>query len=277
VHEVKHIASLSARIANGSPTFENSWLEEGTARHAEEVWVRATLHNTPWKGNTGYGTAASNGIFCDFNPANATCLSNDLLRRPSYGMRRHFNEIRSKMLEPWAWSPYGDGTGQSGSVFYQTAWSLVRFAIDRYGVSDAAFLTALTQSTTTGMANIAAVAGVPIEQLIANWGLALYLDDYPGLGNTNPDLQFATWNLRDIYAGLNADPAWTARFNTPYPIVPTSITSPTFLAPRPGLRAGAHAYFEVTTTPGQAQMLHLRGANNTPLSALVRLAIVRIN
>lgn len=277
VHEVKHIASLSARIANASPSFEAGWLEEGTARHAEEVWVRAAMHRVAWKGNTGYGTAASNGLFCDFNPANATCLANDPLRRPGYGMRRQFNEIRPKMLEPWAWSPYGDGTGQSGSVFYNTAWSLVRYAIDRYGTSDAAFLTALTQSTATGMANISAVAGVPTEQIIANWGLALYLDDFPGLGNSNPDLQIATWDFRNIYAGLNADPLWSARFNTPYPIAPTNITSATFLAPRPGLRAGSHAYFEITATPGQAQLLHLRGSNNTPLSSLVRLAIVRIN
>ena len=113
VHEVKHIASASARMANASPTFEESWLEEGTARHAEEVWVRAALHHAAWQGNSGYGTAATNGVFCDFNTTSAACNANDALRRPSYGMQRHFNEILPKMQQPWNWSIYGDATGQT--------------------------------------------------------------------------------------------------------------------------------------------------------------------
>ena len=147
-------------MANGAPTYEQSWLDEGTARHAEEVWVRDSVHRIPWKGNTGWGTAASNGLVCDFSPANTTCLAADTLRRPTYGMRRQFNEILPKLSAPWNWSPYGDGTGQSGAVFYNSTWSLVRYASDRYGTSDRQFLTALTQATLAGTANLAAVAGV---------------------------------------------------------------------------------------------------------------------
>ncbi|MEP6620390.1 MAG: Ig-like domain-containing protein, partial [bacterium] len=176
VHEVKHIAALSARVANGSPNFEESWLEEGTARHAEELWVRQYLEHVSWKGNTGFGTAGSNGIFCDFHPENDVCNAADVLRRPGYGMRRHFNEILNKLQQPWNWSLYNDGSGQSGSVFYQTAWSLVRYAIDRYGTSEAAFLTAFTNATTTGLANLSAVSGVAADQLVGGWSLALYAD-----------------------------------------------------------------------------------------------------
>jgi len=276
VHEVKHIASLSARIANGAP-FEAGWLEEGTARHAEELWARAALHKVPWKGNTGYGTAASNGPFCDFNLANATCLGNDALRRPSWGMRRQLNEIRPKLAEPWAWSPYGTGTGQSGSVFYNTAWSLVRYAIDRFGTSEEAFLGALTQSSSTGMTNVATVAGVPQERLIGGWGLALVADDYPGLGTSNADIQFATWNLRAIYAGLNADPAWMSFFPNAYPILPTQVSFGAFVGPRAGLRAGAHAYFELSGAGTRPQLLELRGLGATAASPLLRIAIVRVN
>ena len=177
VHEVKHIASMSARVANNAPSFEQSWLEEGTARHAEEMWVRESLHRVPWKGNTGFGTAATNGIYCDFHPVDATCNAADALRRPGYGMRRQFNEIRDKLLQPWNWSPFGDGTGQAGSVFYNTTWSLVRYTADRYGTSDVAFLRALTNSAATGIANLTAVAGVSFDQLIGGWGLALFADD----------------------------------------------------------------------------------------------------
>ncbi len=275
IHEVKHIASMAARVANGAP-FEASWLEEGTARHAEEVWTRQVLHRTAFGGNAGFGTAASNGLYCDFNPSNATCLSNDLLRRPSFGVRRQFNEIRPRLLEPWNWSPYGDASGQTGSVFYQTAWSLVRYAIDRYGASDAAFLTALTSSNSTGTTNLAAVAGIPIEQLIGQWTLALYMDDYPGLANPSSDLLFRTWNLRNIYASLNADPAWASRFNTTFPIQPTALSFGSFTALQTGVRGGANAYFELSGPASGVQLLNLRAVGGGTASALLRVAIARI-
>ena len=276
VHEVKHIASLSARVANGAPTFESSWLEEGTARHAEEIWARSSLHRVPWKGNTGYGNAGTNGLFCDFNPTNATCNAADALRRPSYGMRRQFNEIRPKLLEPWNWSPYGDATGQTGSVFYQTVWSLVRYAIDRYGTSDAAFLGALTNSLTSGTTNLAAVSGVPMERLIGGWGLALFADDYPGLGTANADVIVPTWNWREIYAGLNADPGWSARWNTPFPVAPLAVPFGVFETTRVGLRGGAHAYFELSGASTATQLLQLRSVTGGTPSTNLRLAILRL-
>jgi uncharacterized protein YjdB len=276
VHEVKHIASQAARVANGAPTYEQSWLEEGTARHAEEVWVRDSVHRIPWKGNTGWGTAASNGLVCDFSPANATCLAADTLRRPTYGMRRQFNEILPKLSAPWNWSPYGDGTGQSGAVFYNSTWSLVRYASDRYGTSDRQFLTALTQATLAGTANLAAVAGVSIDRLLALWGLALYTDDLPGLAVGTGDLSFATWNLRSIYAGLNEDPAWRSRFPTPFPITPVPLAFGSFSSVRPGVRGGAHAYYELSGTQGAVQLLRLGGVDGAPLPATGRLAVVRL-
>ncbi len=276
IHEVKHIASMSARVANNAPSFEQSWLEEGTARHAEEMWVRESLHRVPWKGNTGFGTAATNGIYCDFHPSDATCNAADGLRRPGYGMRRQFNEIRDKLLQPWNWSPFGDGTGQSGSVFYNTTWSLVRYAADRYGTTDAAFLRALNNSTATGIANLTAVAGVSFDRLIGGWGLALFADDYPGLASPSPDIQFPTWNLRSIYAGLNASPAWAARWNMPFPIQPTPLPFGSFVSPVPVIRGGAHAYFEFAGTFATPQLLHLRTSETTAPSTALRIAITRL-
>ena len=275
IHEVKHIASMAARMANGAP-LETSWLEEGTARHAEEVWARQVLHHTAFGGNAGYGTAASNGLYCDFNPSNATCLGNDPLRRPSFGARRSFNELRPRLLEPWNWSPYGDATGQTGSVFYQTAWSLVRYAVDRYGASDAAFLTALTSSNLIGTSNLASVAGIPMDQLIGQWTLALFTDDYPGLANPSADLQFRTWNLRSIYASLNADPAWVGRFTTPFPIQPTALSFGSFAAQQTGMRGGANAYFELSGSSSTPQVLTLRSSTGGTPSSQLRIAIARI-
>lgn len=276
VHEVKHIASLSARIANGAPTFEQSWLEEGTARHAEEVWVRDSLHRVAWKANTGYGTAASNGVYCDFHLDDATCLAADPFRRPTWGMRRQLREILPKLLDPGNWSPYGDGTGQSGAVFYNTVWSLVRWSADRYGSTDAAFLTAITQSTTSGLTNLAAVTGASPEQIIGAWGLALVADDYPGLASPSVDVRFPTWNLRSIYAGLNADPSWSSQITTPYPVTTIPLGFGAFSVSRPSLRGGAHVFFELSGSHTTAQLLHLRGSGGAPMPSAARLAIVRV-
>ena len=276
VHEVKHIASHASRVARNSPSFEQSWLEEGTARHAEEMWVRESLHNVTWKANTAFGTAASNGLYCDFHPADATCRTNDPLRRPSYGMRRQFNEIRPKLIEPWNWSPFGDGTGQSGSVFYNTTWSLVRYVVDRYGISDSAFFHALLDATATGVTNLTNVAGASLDQIIGGWGLALYADDYPGLAAPSRDLQFPTWNLRDIYASLNTAPAWSGRWNTPFPISPNQVQFGSFVVPVSQIRGGAHAYFEISGAFDTTQLLNLRGNESTGPASNLRLAITRL-
>ncbi|HYD53011.1 MAG TPA: Ig-like domain-containing protein [Gemmatimonadaceae bacterium] len=274
VHEVKHIASMAARVANDAPTLEQSWLEEGTARHAEEVWVRQALHNVAWKANTGWGSAASNGLYCDFHPENEVCNAADALRRPSYGMRRQFNELREKLVQPWNWSVYGDGVGQGGSVFYQTVWSLVRYAIDRHGASDATFLGALTNASTNGTTNLAAVAGVPMDQLIGTWSLALYTDDHPALQASHADLQIPTWNLRSIYAGLNADPTWATRWATPYPVQALQLPFGAFSTQQQGLRGGANAYYELSGTMSGRQLLSLRALLGN--GASLRMAVARL-
>jgi hypothetical protein len=277
IHEVKHIASVAARVQNQSPNFEQSWLEEGTARHAEELWARDSLNRVAWKANTGWGSATTTGVFCDFNPSNASCLAADTLRRPAYGMRRQFNEIRSKLLEPWNWSPFGDGSGQSGSVFYQTVWSLVRYTIDRYAGSEAGFFQSLTNTTLEGTANLSAVSGVPFERLIGGWGLALYADDYPDMPTGNRDIDFPTWNLRSIYAGLNADPVWRATYPTAFPMQAVALPFGSFSTTRLGIRGGAQAYYELGGTHTAAQLINIRNAvGGGVIPADARVAIVRL-
>jgi hypothetical protein len=275
VHEVKHISSQVARVVNRAASLEQSWLEEGTARHAEEVWARDSLHRVSWRGNTGWGDASSTGVFCDFKLSDPTCLARDTLRRPAWGMRRQLNEIRSKLLQPWNWSPYADGTGQSGSVFYNTTWSLVRYTIDRYGRSDADFLGGLNRSTATGIDNLVQVSGVPMDRLLGEWGLALYVDDWPGL-SADQTIGFRTWNLRSIYAGLSNDPDWRSTYTTPYPVQPVHLPFGSFTSTRTGVRGGAHAYFELTGRQTLPQVLSVTGLNGAPPSAFTRVAIMRL-
>ncbi|HEY0023807.1 MAG TPA: IPT/TIG domain-containing protein [Longimicrobium sp.] len=277
IHESKHVASMSARVANGAP-LEAGFLEEGTARHSEELWMRNAVDNVAWKANTGYGSAANPiNVYCDVRvpPSWPECSANT--RRPASIMQRHFTSLNNHLVAQNArfYSPFGPSQDDTGSNYYAISWSLVRYAIDRYGASDAAFLTALTNSTTTGVTNLSGRAGVSIDQLLGGWGLTLYADDHPALGVPSTDLQFPTWNLRSIYAGLNADLPST--YTTPFPLVPTPLSfGGVATLSTLTLRGGGTRYYEFTGTQTAAQLLRLEANGGGAPSSNLRIAVARL-
>jgi hypothetical protein len=276
IHEVKHVASQAARVANGSPVWEQAWLEEGTARHSEELWMRNAVDNQAWKSNIPYGTLANPiNVYCDVRPGFAQCDANT--RRPASIMQRHFTSLYTMLFGQNArlLSPFGPTASDNASYFYAISWSLVRYAVDQYGTSDADFLTALTQSTTAGPANLSARAGVPIDQLLGGWALSLVADDYPGLATPSALTQMPTWNFRSIYAGLNTD--LPATYTRVYPQVPTQFTFGSFSAPAIAtLRGGGILWYEISGTQAQAQLLRLTGTGGGALPSDVRVAIARV-
>jgi len=276
VHETKHVASMAARVANDAPAFEVSWLEEGTARMAEEMWGREAVYDMAWEGNHGYGSAANpKNIYCDVRPGFAECDANS--RAPVMVMQRHFASLNTNMLSQNArlLSPFGATPSDTQNYWYATSWSLIRYAIDRFGVSDADFLTALTQASTTGMTNVSARTGVSNERLLGGWALAFAVDDYPGLTTTNEDIEFTTWNLRSIYAGFNAD--FSGTYTTPYPLVPVARSfgsiAPIDVATMYG---GGILWYQLSGNQTKAQLLRLQGNGGAPISSNLRLAVVRV-
>lgn len=277
IHETKHVASYVARVENGASQLESAWLEEGTARHSEELWMRNAVDNVAWKGNTGFGSAATPiNVYCDLRPTAAECSANS--RRPASIMLRHFNSMYTHMFGTNArlLSPFGPTPSDNASYYYAVSWSLARYAIDRYGASDAAFLTELTQSTTTGVTNLAGRAGVPLDRLLGGWALSLALDDYPGLATPGQDIQMPTWNFRGIYAGLNTDPN-ASGFTLAYPLVPTARTFGSF-APvnTPTLYGGGVLWYEISGTHTQPQLVRLLGNGGITLPSNIRVAIARV-
>jgi hypothetical protein len=274
IHESKHVASQAARVANGA-AFENSWLEEGTARHSEELWMRTAVDNVAWKANTGYGNPANNNIWCDVRPSTAACNANP--RRPALLMFRHFSSLNTHLLNANArlLSPFGASPYDNASYFYAISWSLVRYAIDRYGASDAAFLTALTSSTSTGATNLAARAGVSIDQLLGGWALALAADDYPGLGAPSADIQMPTWNFRNIYSGFATD--FPGSYSATYPVVPTPFSFGAFSPVNvTELQGGGVLWYEVSGTQSAAQLIRMLGNAGGSLPSSIRMAITRV-
>jgi hypothetical protein len=274
IHEAKHVASQAARVANSSPSWEVSWLEEGTARHAEELWSRNAVYNVPWRGNTGYGGADNPGsVWCDVRPSWAVCNGTNP-RRPSSSMFNHFATLYAFLGNPGGLSPFGRAPGDASAVFYAASWSLVRYAVDRFASSEQAFFTALNQSTTSGAANLAARSGISMNELLGRWALALYADDRPGLTG-RPELQFATWNMADVYTGMRTD------FPSSYPRVAPLVTTPlsfgTF-APlqRTGLVGGGIDYFEFSGTNSGGQAVRIESLAGGPPSGVLRMAILRV-
>jgi hypothetical protein len=271
IHEAKHLASLAARAANGAP-FEASWLEEGTALHAEELWARQSVYGVAWKGNTGYGSAGSPGsIYCDFLPTDPACLATSP-HRPAYIMGSHFLGLGRFMQASSTYTPFG-GSGAISSLFYQGSWSLVRWAVDRHAVSEAAFLTALTQASETGTANLQARTGMATDQMLARWALSLVADDHPGIASPHADLQMPTWHLPEIFAGLKAEQPLV--FTTAYPAMPATLSGGNTVS-HAGMVGGGVQYVEFAAAPGQPLGLWLRSPTGDAPFETLRLAILRV-
>ena len=116
--------------------------------------------------------------------------------------------------------------------------------------------------------------GVAIEQLLGRWALALPVDDYPGMP-ANQDVQMPTWNLRSIYAGLNAD--FPGTYALAYPSQPENFSFGSLTTTNVAtMYGGGSRLFQLSGTQTQPQLLRLLGNNGGTLSSNVRLAIVRV-
>ena len=260
IHEAKHITSFAEHLSREAD-FEESWLEEATAMHAEELWSRAS-YGSVWKGNTNYRSS----IYCDVRQTTAECAD-----RP-YVMMNHFSLLYDYLESVETLTPLGRMTGGDYS-FYGSGWAFVRWVIDQYAASDAAFLKPLTQEgTLSGVANITARTGRPFAELLGEWSLAMAVDDYPNLPVSRPQLTFPSWQTRDIFLALNRD----------FPGFPRSVPLATRLVQFGAfgtdvtVLGGTVAIFELYGTQTSTQILELRTSAGGPPPANIRIAIVRV-
>lgn len=273
VHELKHLAALNARVANGAAGLETAWLEEGSARAAEELWSRDVVYGAAWKGNTGYGGPGEpNRLYCDPRFTDPECLAGSPLR-PARTMTDHFYDLYRVMASPALYSPFGR-TQYDSYYFYDAAWSLLRYSADRHASSEAAFFTALTQSSTSGTANLAAVAGVPVERLQGGWALALFGDDWPALAGASADLRLTTWNLAGIFAGLNQ--VFPFQYPSPYPARGWARTFGGFQYGVQTLVGGGVSYVELSGDQAEPQLLTLEAYDGSPAVPSLRVAVARL-
>jgi hypothetical protein len=257
VHEAKHLAAYAERFARagaGAPVLEETWLEEATARAAEELYAR-TFSGAAWKGNAAWApTVGCEVAACDARPLT---------------MYKHFSVLADFYARVDSLTPLGPVSRFDGT-YYASGWLLVRWAADHFAADESAFFRALTtEVTATGIANLVRRAGRPAPQLVADWALALAVDDRPGFTPRDATLAIPSWHTRDVFRGLNAYSAF--QFPRPFPLLVRAASAGDFAADVPLLRSFTAAYIEISGVSAGAQLLSVEGP-----AGLV-LAIVRID
>ncbi len=264
IHEAKHITSFAERVSRSASTLEESWLEEATAMLSEELWGR-TRYFYRQHGNTGYRQS----IYCEVRATWHECGNSPLV------MLDHFAWLYDYTQSVTSLTPLGR-TSASDATFYGSGWALLRWAVDNYGTSEAAFLRALTQETNlSGVRNLEARTGKSFAELLGPWSLSLYLDDYP-FGYwvaTPPELSQPSWNTRDIFRGLNTD---FYAFPYEHPFTGWNVPFGSFTADVAQLRGGTAALFLLGGDRVNQQVLELRGSGGGAPPPSLRMAIVRL-
>lgn len=185
VHEAKHLASFAERLAAGV-AFEEPWLEEATARVAEELYARQFPGGGAWRGNTGFaGSLGCELLQCDDRPL---------------VMWRHFSQLYSYLQDTRSHSPFG-ATSPGDNSYYASGWSLVRFVLDRYAANEEASLRLLVggaAGTGSGMNALAAVAGVSGRDMLTSWALA-----NAGFYAAGSPARSPSWNTGSMWTGLS--------------------------------------------------------------------------
>ncbi len=262
IHETKHILSNAERNATPILTHnEESWLEEGTAQLASELFGRA-LHGNTWRSNASYfGT-----IDCEVRPSNPTCNG------ASYVMGNHFGFLSDYLEDFENKSIFGGG---GDNTIYGSAWMFSRWLVDTYGgTNESTFLKKLILSFVNfGVDNATAATGKTWPELLSQFTLMLGADDLAGMGS--PFTQ-QSWNLPGIWAGYNSD------FPNTTPAVPllprTTAFGSVFTASSNSLKGGGAVLIRLEGGGLTPQMLELRGASGAPLGAgsTVGMAVLRI-
>lgn len=267
-HELKHIVSFASRVVRTQP-LEEPWLEEATARHAEELFARARLGISA-SGNTGFAA-----VDCEVRVLNGAADCVDTPRT----MLPHFEGLWDFLSSPSTRSPLG-ATASGDVSFYGSGWSLTRWAIDHSGRAEELVLQELTSSGQSGIANLEARVGRVWDDMLPRWALAL-IGESRSAEPTDITLRLPSWNLADVFTGLCTSGgncgAGTGRFARPRPLRPTLVSEPVFALSITDLVPGGFSAVEIAPgAPGTRRLLRLRGANGDFLPPTARLAILRV-
>jgi len=271
IHEVKHLVSFAHRIRHAAlnqttPNYEATWLEEATARLAEEFYARAV---------SGYGQGDNvtyqESVWCERRVGTNWPACEPI---PAI-MLKHFGALYSYYGAIENRSPLGP-VNSTDATFYASGWLLVRWAMDHSNIPEAAFSRALVDEFSyRGTANLAARAGRPFRDMLADFTLAIAMDDHPSGVTTAPELRFPSWNTRNIMAELHNDIGGDS-FVVPWPLHTRSVSFGNFDVDVGGIRGGTASIFQLTGAANSRQLIELLSAGGGTAPAALGIAIVRV-
>lgn len=193
VHEAKHLASFAERLVHGRDV-EAPWLEEATARVAEELYARTFTPGAAWRSNTGFAASVQCEVtMCDDRPL---------------VMWKHFSGLYA-WLQTAGTARVGLVHGDAGVVLssteanagYASGWALVRWVLDRSMRNERDLLRSLVAGgTAVGMPALAALAGMSEADLLAQWAVRIGAD--AGRRTTARVVTADSWAYGDIIGGM---------------------------------------------------------------------------
>jgi hypothetical protein len=222
------------------------WLNEALSHYAEEL------------GGRSYRAEGDDSTFSRYLTGNV----------------RNAYDFMSETSEHFLVATFGSGTlGERGA-----GWLFMRYLIDQ--LSTDTTMTAwhevtrqLVQTTSLGAANVESRTGVPFEQTLSRWLLALWVSDLPNF-TASPELKYKSWRFRTTYGLL----CCKGQFQAPYPLVPgVSLANDVDIVGT--LRAGTGVFERVLQPTGTGSFtLQLAEPDGGPVHPGVkpRLTIIRV-
>ena len=245
-HEYQHLVNAGRRAyVNDATTDEESWLNEGLSHIAEElVFFRST--GTAPRQNLGaaqFGSQPYDGLFTEYLASN-------------------FGRLRTFLLNTHNYSPYtaSDELATRGAV-----WAFLRYLADRRGAGDGDVWMKLVNSTSAGLANLQAVFGPDVLQMLREWTVSLYTDDY--VAGVPASFWQPSWNFRTAFPAMPASPR-------PYPLVEGVRTLADEGTQTVVLNGGSGAFLRFSVAAGREAAIRVT-SNGVGPPATVRATIVR--
>ena len=250
IHELQHMISFNQHVLVRRGNLEETWLNEGLSHYAEELGGRL-IPNEDCVGSPSCRSQYSSGNLLD---------AYDFMEDTEAQFMVFPDNSRGTLEE-------------RGAVWLFTSWLADVFATDPNGHN---VTRGLVQTSQIGATNVAAVTGTAFATLVAEWMLAIYLDDLPGFTPQSSRLAYSRWGFRQIFEN-NCCTA-NAAFELAFPFSPVNSTGSGNFQRSGTLRGGSGRHFRASVGSDGLDILVARSIGGGQLDAALagRVGIVRI-
>lgn len=252
-HEFVHMINAGHKLNDPNATsFEVAWMDEGLAHMSEHIVGRAAA-------------GLSNNVRLDVN---TLAYLPDSLWYAYFG--ENFERAYEYLSRPDTTGPIVNEDRAENSLAARGAvWSLLQFADDQYSHGDrSAFTRALTLSSDTGLVNLLAQVGVPIDTVLTHWHGALAAESQTIVG-LNSGFSYNSYFWGDIFSDLQGPNGYI------YPLPMTVLTGTTAVsAGIPGSSAASFRVIQSSTATRHVQFVGTGGAVADPD---IRITITRVH